>query len=87
MGAACAFGNQEALQEAGRRFEAWLANPSVRPHPDIRTAVYVYGMQHVGNEKVWDQVLELFRAEQDPQEKLKLMECLAHIQIPWILQR
>ena len=87
LSSACGLGNEECLQEAATRFTAWLANPSVRPSPDIRSIVYYYGMQQTGNEKVWNQVLELFVAEQDAQEKIKLMEALAAVQVPWILQR
>ena len=84
---ACAFGHQQSLQEAATRFKAWLANPSVRPHPDIRETVYYYGMMEVGNEAKWQQVWDLFVAEQDASEKSKLMYGLASIQVPWILSR
>ncbi|XP_073818639.1 glutamyl aminopeptidase-like isoform X2 [Musca autumnalis] len=87
LNAACGYGVPEALDEAGKRFTEWLANPSVRPSPDIRSTVYYYGMQSVGNEQSWNQVWELFVAEQDAQEKIKLMEALAAIKEPWILQR
>ena len=87
LAASCSLGNEQCLQEAAARFSAWLANPTVRPNPDIRSAVYYYGMQQAGNEKVWDQVLVLFVNEPDAQEKVKLMEALAAVQIPWILQR
>ncbi|XP_075149879.1 glutamyl aminopeptidase-like isoform X1 [Haematobia irritans] len=87
LNAACGYGEPEALEEAGQRFTAWLANPSDRPNPDIRSTVYYYGMQSVGNENIWNQVWELFLAETDAQEKLKLMESLAAINEPWILQR
>ncbi|XP_028894176.1 glutamyl aminopeptidase isoform X3 [Zeugodacus cucurbitae] len=75
------------LSEAATRFTAWLSSPSVRPDPDIRSAVYYYGMQSVGNEESWNQVWELFINEQDAQEKVKLMEALAAVNSPWILQR
>lgn len=75
------------LNEAATRFTAWLSNPSERPDPDIRVAVYNFGMKSVGDEKTWDQVWELFINEQDAQEKAKLMEALAAINSPWILQR
>uniref|UniRef100_T1PDR7 glutamyl aminopeptidase n=1 Tax=Musca domestica TaxID=7370 RepID=T1PDR7_MUSDO len=87
LNAACGYGVPEALDEAGKRFTEWLANPSERPNPDIRSTVYYYGMQSVGNEQSWNQVWDLFVAEQDAQEKIKLMEALAAIKEPWILQR
>ncbi|XP_011291903.2 glutamyl aminopeptidase isoform X2 [Musca domestica] len=87
LNAACGYGVPEALDEAGKRFTEWLANPSERPNPDIRSTVYYYGMQSIGNEQSWNQVWDLFVAEQDAQEKIKLMEALAAIKEPWILQR
>ncbi|XP_065354225.1 glutamyl aminopeptidase-like isoform X3 [Calliphora vicina] len=87
LNAACGYGNNEALEEAGKRFTEWLVNPEVRPNPDIRSTVYYYGMKVAGNEETWNQVFDLFVAEQDAQEKVKLMESLAAINEPWILQR
>lgn len=87
LNAACGYGHHGALEEAGKRFAEWLANPSVRPNPDIRSTVYYYGMRVGGDEKTWNQVFDLFVAEQDAQEKLKLMESLAAVKEPWILQR
>lgn len=87
LNAACGFGDSEALDEAGKRFNVWLTNPSERPHPDIRSTAYYYGMRKAGNEQSWNQVWDLFVAEQDAQEKIKLMESLAAINEPWILQR
>lgn len=87
LNAACGYGHPEALEEAGKRFNEWLANPSERPNPDIRSTVYYYGMKVAGNEETWNQVFELFVAEQDAQEKVKLMEALAAINEPWMLQR
>lgn len=85
--ASCAFGHPHALEEAHKRFVEWLKNTEERPHPDIRNAVYYYGMQIGGTEQIWQQVWELFVNEQDAQEKVKLMEALAAINEPWILQR
>ncbi|XP_037953763.1 glutamyl aminopeptidase-like isoform X1 [Teleopsis dalmanni] len=87
LNTACRFGHKVALQEAATRFNAWLINPDVRPTPNLRSIVYYYGMQAVGTEEIWDQVLALFVAESDAQEKIKLMEALAAIKEPWILQR
>uniref|UniRef100_A0A1A9WMJ1 Aminopeptidase n=1 Tax=Glossina brevipalpis TaxID=37001 RepID=A0A1A9WMJ1_9MUSC len=85
--ALCAFGHSQALGEAHKRFVQWLENPQERPHPDIRSAVYYYGMKIGGTEEIWQQVWKLFVNEQDAQEKVKLMEALAAINEPWILQR
>ncbi|XP_005182090.2 glutamyl aminopeptidase [Musca domestica] len=87
LSSACQYGDSEALEEAGKRFNEWLANPSQRPHPDIRSTVYYYGMASVGNEQSWNQVWDIFIGETDAQEKAKLMEALAAIKQPWLLQR
>lgn len=68
-------------------FKKWLENPSQKPHPDLRSSVYYYGMQTIGDEKIWNQVWEIFVKEQDAQEKVKLMSALSAIQVPWILNR
>ncbi|XP_054747725.1 glutamyl aminopeptidase [Anastrepha obliqua] len=81
------FGYEPMLTEASTRFTAWLNNSTDRPDPDIRSAVYYYGMQTAGDEKSWDQVWELFINETDAQEKVKLMEALSAVNSPWILQR
>ncbi|XP_061399840.1 glutamyl aminopeptidase-like [Musca vetustissima] len=87
LNSACNYGDSMALEEAGKRFKTWLNNPSQRPHPDIRSIVYYYGMKSVGNEQNWNQVWDIFVNETDAQEKAKLMEALAAIKEPWILQR
>lgn len=84
---ACAFGNPEALAESGRQFSEWLKDTDKRPHPDIRSIVYYYGMQSVGNEVIWDQIWKVFISEQNAQEKQNLMDALTAIKEPWILQR
>lgn len=87
LNAACSYGNTDALTEAGKRFTEWLSDPETRPSPDIRSTVYYYGMQNVGTEESWNKVWDLFVAEQDAQEKVKLMQALAAINEPWMLQR
>ncbi|XP_039964988.1 uncharacterized protein LOC120777590 [Bactrocera tryoni] len=85
LSAACSLGVEACLQDAAVHFKAWLANPTVRPHPDLRETVYYYGMMTVGDESSWDAMYELFVAEEDATEKLKLMNGLAAVQVPWIL--
>nr|XP_036213142.1 glutamyl aminopeptidase [Bactrocera oleae] len=82
---ACSLGIETCLQEAGVHFKEWLASPSVRPHPDLRESIYYYGMMTVGDESLWDAMCELFLAEEDATEKLKLMNGLSAVQVPWIL--
>lgn len=84
---ACRFGHSECLERVKVEFLAWISNPSVRPHPDIRSVVYNYGMEVAGNETTWKQVWELFSNELDAQEKAKLMASLARVQDPSILRR
>ncbi|KAG7213582.1 hypothetical protein KM043_002837 [Ampulex compressa] len=85
---ACSVGHVECLQEAGEIFKRWLNDSKdVRPHPDIRSLVYYYGMQHVGTEAEWDAVFQKFVSETDSTEKLKLMSGLAAIRSSWILNK
>uniref|UniRef100_A0A0A1WLH6 Aminopeptidase n=1 Tax=Zeugodacus cucurbitae TaxID=28588 RepID=A0A0A1WLH6_ZEUCU len=85
LNAACALGLESCLQESAVRFRNWLANPTVRPHPDAREIVYYYGMFVAGDEDSWDVMWQLFLTEADASEKLKLMNGLAAVQVPWIL--
>lgn len=87
LGAACSLGLPACLNQASAEFEKWLANPSTRPHPDVRETVYYYGMLNSGNEESWNQMWNLFVSETDASEKSKLMYGLAAVQEPWILSR
>ena len=84
---ACSLKHEKCLARSKEEFLKWLDNPAVRPHPDIRTVVYNYGMEVAGNETTWQQVWELFLQELDAQEKVKLMGSLARVQDPSILGR
>lgn len=85
--AACSLGLTDCLNEASKRFTAYLANPSTKPDPDLREIVYYYGMQHVGKQEEWEKMWDLFVLEQDASEKTKLMFGLAAIKVPWLLKR
>ncbi|XP_044317726.1 glutamyl aminopeptidase isoform X2 [Drosophila rhopaloa] len=87
LSSACSLGHESSLQQAVTLFNQWLASPEIRPSPDIRDVVYYYGLQQVNTEAAWDQVWKLYLNETDAQEKLKLMNCLAAVQVPWLLQR
>ncbi|XP_058986730.1 glutamyl aminopeptidase-like [Musca domestica] len=87
LGAACSLGLPACLNQASAEFDKWLANPSTRPHPDVRETVYYYGMLNSGNEENWNQMWNLFVSETDASEKSKLMYGLAAVQEPWILSR
>lgn len=77
--AACALGVPDCLQQASERFSTFLENPTTRPSPDLREIVYYYGMQQSTSQSSWDQLFQLFVAETDASEKLKLMYGLSGV--------
>ncbi|XP_030079658.1 glutamyl aminopeptidase isoform X2 [Drosophila hydei] len=87
LSAACGVGHESSLEQAATLFKQWLATPDTRPNPDVRDVVYYFGLQEVNTEAAWDQVWQLYLTEPDAQEKLKLMNALAAIKVPWLLQR
>ncbi|XP_059611048.1 uncharacterized protein LOC132257980 [Phlebotomus argentipes] len=84
---ACAMGHKECLSIAGDEFKKWLQDPSNRPHPDLRSIIYSYGMQSVGDKEKWDQVWKIYLAETDAQEKTKLMSALTSVKDHSLLNR
>lgn len=84
---ACAMGLPDCLSEAADRFNTWLKNPTNRPSPELREVIYYYGMQETSSESNWEELLELFKAESDPSEKLKLMYGLSGVQDAQLLHR
>ncbi|KAM8706835.1 hypothetical protein ACLKA7_011004 [Drosophila subpalustris] len=87
LSTACKVGHESTLEQAATLFKQWLADPESPPSPDIRDVVYYFGLQQVNTEAAWDQVWQLYLTEPDAQEKLKLMNALAAIKVPWLLQR
>ncbi|KAH8358639.1 hypothetical protein KR093_001496, partial [Drosophila rubida] len=87
--AACALGLPDCLNQAAQRFSTWLQNPTAanRPAPDLREVVYYYGMQQTSSETNWEKLLEIFKAETDASEKLKLMYGLSGVQDAQLLYR
>ncbi|XP_033165698.1 glutamyl aminopeptidase [Drosophila mauritiana] len=77
--AACALGVPDCLQQASERFNTFLQTPTSRPSPDLREIVYYYGMQQSTSQSSWDQLFQLFVAETDASEKLKLMYGLSGV--------
>ncbi|XP_070507296.1 aminopeptidase A-like [Chironomus tepperi] len=77
------------MDEVGTRFEAWLNDDPVnkRPHPDLRSLIYYYGMKSKGTEAYWKQMFEIFKTETDASEKSKLQSGLAAIQDQVILSQ
>ncbi|XP_017111880.1 glutamyl aminopeptidase [Drosophila elegans] len=80
LSAACALGVPDCLEQAARRFNAFLQNPTSRPSPDLREIVYYYGMQQSTSQANWEQLFQIFAAETDASEKLKLMYGLSGVQ-------
>lgn len=68
-------------------FDEWIGDTSKKPIPDLRQIIYYHGMSGVGNEQKWEVMWNLFINENDAQEKVKLMNGLAGIREPWILQK
>ncbi|KAH8312022.1 hypothetical protein KR044_009052 [Drosophila immigrans] len=87
--AACSLGLPDCLSQAAQRFSTWVQNPTAanRPAPDLREVVYYYGMQETNSESNWEKLLEIFKAEADANEKLKLMQGLAGVQDAQLLYR
>jgi glutamyl aminopeptidase len=48
---------------------------------------YSSGMKLASGEKEWDTMWNLYLNETDAQERLKLLQGLAHSSEPWILHR
>ncbi|XP_046435909.1 glutamyl aminopeptidase-like isoform X1 [Neodiprion fabricii] len=85
---ACGVGHAQCLTEAGKLFTSWINDPyDNRPHPDVRSLIYYYGMNSVGGEAEWNTMFDKFVNETDSTEKLKLMYGLAGIKSVWILNK
>ncbi|PNF17921.1 hypothetical protein B7P43_G02198 [Cryptotermes secundus] len=86
---ACNVGVPECISEVVAVFKNWISNASSvqKPHPDLRSIVYSYGMKLAGGEKEWNIMWNLYLKETDAQEKIKLLLGLAHSSEPWILHR
>ena len=84
---ACGSGSPECNDRASQLFQAWIKDPSVYIHPNLRTSVYKYGMGSVGDAVSWEILWERYLAEGNAQEKRKLLYGLCSIKEPWILNR
>ncbi|KAL7300763.1 hypothetical protein TKK_0006740 [Trichogramma kaykai] len=88
LGLACAVGHKECKEDVGAMFKAWINDEEdVRPHPDIRSLVYYYGMKYAGGEKEWNVMFDRFAKETDAAEKAKLMNGLSAVQSSYILKK
>jgi len=82
----CRVGVSACLNKAKQLFTSWLQNNSQKPHVEVRSIVYSYGIAETGEEE-WDKVWDLYLAEHDPQEKSRLRVSLTQGREPWILAR
>lgn len=87
LSAACSLGVEDCLEQASAKFLSWIADPTYEISSDIRELVYYYGMFNTGSEQIWQTVWDRYVAEQDAQEKSRLMYGLSAVQVPWLLQR
>jgi len=80
----CENGLEGCLAKANESFTNWLATgQSITP--GLRAIVYKYGMQQNGS--AWSQVFQRYMKETDPQEKIRLINCLAATKDSYVLQR
>ncbi|KAK3929260.1 Glutamyl aminopeptidase [Frankliniella fusca] len=76
LGLSCSLKNVDSLNQANSMFKDWLKGGQ-KPHPDIRSVVYRYGLGNSNDENDWNLLLEKFEKETNTQEKVKLMFALA----------
>ena len=84
---ACGSGLPECNKKASELFQAWIKDPTVYIHPNLRNSVYKYGMAASGDAMSWEVMLERYLSEVNAQEKRKLLYGLCQIKEPWILNR
>lgn len=68
----------------------WVCTCFVFHHsisPNVRTYVYEYGMQSGGTEADWDKMWDKYVTETVPQERVKILNGLAHTKEIWLLNR
>ncbi|XP_035530388.1 glutamyl aminopeptidase [Morone saxatilis] len=75
---ACQMGNQEALYEASRIFDQWIAGSTVAVN--LRLLVYRYGMKNLGTEEKWNIMFQRYKDSSLAQEKDKLLYGLASVE-------
>ncbi|XP_028402409.1 glutamyl aminopeptidase-like, partial [Dendronephthya gigantea] len=84
--AACGAKNEECLEKTKELFDNWIKNESYPVPPDLKSAVYFYGMSKSGEEE-WDIMFERLQKTNVASERRKLMYGLAGTPEPWILNR
>ncbi|XP_048453600.1 glutamyl aminopeptidase [Rhincodon typus] len=82
---ACRTGDEEALANASKLFNTWLAGGHIPPN--LRMIVYRYGMQKSGNLTSWEIMFKKYQETTLAQEKDKLLYGLASVEDVWLLDR
>ncbi|XP_012879258.1 PREDICTED: glutamyl aminopeptidase isoform X2 [Dipodomys ordii] len=86
LGFACKMGDREALDNASRLFQSWIAGNGSIP-VNLRLLAYRYGMQTSGNETSWNYTLAQYQKTSLAQEKEKLLYGLASVKNVTLLAR
>ncbi|XP_072438679.1 glutamyl aminopeptidase [Chiloscyllium punctatum] len=82
---ACRMEDEEALANASKLFDTWLAGGHIPPN--LRLIVYRYGMQKSGNATSWEIMFKKYQETPLAQEKDKLLYGLASVEDVWLLDR
>ncbi|XP_076253121.1 glutamyl aminopeptidase-like isoform X3 [Rhynchophorus ferrugineus] len=83
---ACAVEDQNCLNEAEQKFNSWINDTTQPLSQDLRSLVYKYGMVNA-DEETWNKLLEVYKAETDASEKVKLVNGLANVKNVSLLER
>ncbi|XP_061600220.1 glutamyl aminopeptidase [Cololabis saira] len=80
LGIACQMRDQDALNEASRIFDQWIAGTISSVPVNLRLLVYQYGMKNSGNEAKWNIMFKRYQETTLAQEKDKLLSGLASVE-------
>ncbi|XP_030767468.1 glutamyl aminopeptidase-like isoform X2 [Sitophilus oryzae] len=83
---ACVAEDSNCLNEAQSKFNSWIDDTSQTLSQDLRSIVYKYGMVNA-DESTWYKLLEIYEAESDANEKLKLINGLANVKNTTLLEK
>ncbi|KAL1492044.1 hypothetical protein ABEB36_012545 [Hypothenemus hampei] len=75
---ACVVDHEDCINQAQEKFNNWIVNTEEALSQDLRSIAYKYGMVNA-NESTWYKLLEVYEAETDANEKLKLINGLANV--------
>ncbi|XP_041669258.1 glutamyl aminopeptidase [Cheilinus undulatus] len=77
---ACQMGDENALDEASRIFDQWIAGTIPNVAVNLRLLVYRYGMKRSGTEEKWKTMFQKYKDTTLAQEKDKLLYGLASVE-------